>query len=478
MFRIENPETGEGNNKAQEVYRLEYQRVGGKAILLGEIRRDLLQIAVVPRWNYIHLGGKRIYSHRPLGPVVHHNDAQFLMMWDQPYKNASVRGRQIETPAILQDGRLVRDSVVVNSDPDHFCYVDFAKPMHRMHQMKLECPDIGPLKADLTGEPGVLRLVRQTRAKSDYLDVCLGELPNGDWAALYRFDVADFLGKDPRAVLAVGTMPEPNCVEVVGEVDPKTVVVTLRKTCRYTRAQMEKGRFRLMRGIPSSSWNLDDEHHCFLFDVCNEMQEIMNNAVLGCDKKNITPGGTPEVIQDPSVWAPDVLVEFSSDTLEHLTMLRNFQVSDTLVLDILKDLKTGEFVLPASFPVDVPSGFYTEAQLREKTGEHFMWLVDKFLQSRVVRVPTVSGPLLKMSYVTSVLDQARRERGGVSWYWDFRRAFGLDEAAEVFMLPPMRYRGEREVQIGDVMFRVGIPDTRRITHKRQQQKTQRDMVAA
>lgn len=465
MFRRENPVTGEGNTVEQEVYRQEYQRHGAAEITLGKRKRELLHTVVVPRWNYINApGGRRIYSHKALQPVMHHSECQFLSMWDRPYTKGDQKGgRKIQTIAILQEGRLDRGNPTISSAPDSRMWVDFGKPMFRTHQVGIDCQGgLGALKADMTGKPGFVRLVRTTSESGDFLDVCMDELPNGDFATIYRLKVEDFQGSDPRAVLEVGSMPEANGeVVTVGMVEPSTVLVKLRKACGYRQAAYKDGRFQLMFGRPTSSWNLEDQHQVFLFQCCNEMQQIMNDVVLdGAD-----------LVADPSTWAPDVLVEFDQSTFDSLTLYKEFEVTDALVLDMLKAIRSGEFQAGEHIPVDLPQGFYTEAQVREKAGEHFHGLVDAFIRSTSVCDESIAGPLVRYRYVTSLLSRARREKGGFSWFWDFRKASVLAATDDMFMLPPMRYRGEREVKLGDVMLRVGTPfTTRHRAETRQDQK--------
>jgi len=446
--------------------------------------------------------------------------------------------RAIQTVSLLERGYLTSNGEInVRSDvgTEDAMWVDIAKPMFYTHQ---ETPIIcrghyGDLRMDLLprpdGEPtdNVLRLVRF----GDYVDFCFGNLPNGDLAAFYRFDMNLFCGSDPRATLEFGEIPavDGQVVEV-GLVSSDTVVIKMRKPCDYAKATIVKdeqskvSRLKIIHGEPPHSWDLTDDWQTFLFRKSNEMNSIQCDIVL--DEQH-------QLIGDPNEWAPSALVEFSPVIFERLAYMSDFRVNkhSKLMTDLIEGLRpNGTFrvvslysgvvtsittdeheprsldimfdndpgrvqSLPAfcsllvregdtvsrSDAVAIPmvEGYYSEEDLHRvanadpemwapepKLSEaDFRWLVGAFLRSKAIQSAQsgVSGVLIDVRYVNSVLYCAKRTHSGINWYWDFRKALFLAGGEDIVMFPPAEFsaaqRNTGYFSVGEVLFRVGTPTT-------------------
>lgn len=476
MLRHENPRTGLGNTAEQEAFRKEFQRDGVRDIHLGYLQRDLLQMVYLPRWKKkSHRGERPRYSKSQLKPITHHSDVEVAMMWDRALPEVRPGGRKIATVATVMQPRMSSAGqafVAPARGKSSSLWVDFAVPQFQPQQKSCVGRNIGELKANLWQRPSKL-LIRNFGGES--LDICIGFLRRDVPAINYRISLEHFQGDDPRAVLCQGEIPGTDqCVEV-GVVEPGTPLVILRKPTSYEEAITKDGRPDVFRGYPPVTLSLDDPYHVHLFGQFNEMNKLMNDMTLEED----TP--TPE---DPENWAPQALVEFAPDVAKRLTTLSLFQPTTALVEDLLWALRPGSEFLDNSkleeyVGVSIEPGAYSWETLSEQLGSRLPLLLDVFLQTKAVMPEEsgVSGVLLPAQYVLSVLDYARKERRGVTWYWDFRSTWHYLDRGVLFCMP-MRYRGAKDMKLGGIQYSIETPQrTRPKSNRQHRAKLESDVKA-
>lgn len=201
--------------------------------------RGILQVALVGRYD------KRQRRRRTLSArkaFVAGHETEILVLYDAVARG----GQDREEPAwatevqLTERGQLLAAPVRRARDQQLSLQADLSRYPARGGQPLLELDDIQPLRANVWKRGGTFRLRRQ----GDMLYLCVGTLPKrfGEQrlpAVMYGLPVAYFEGDDPRALLQIGHLPQGDGEVDYGEIAADTVLVQLRKRCRYWQARTD-----------------------------------------------------------------------------------------------------------------------------------------------------------------------------------------------------------------------------------------------
>lgn len=292
--------------------------------------RRILQLALVG--PLISRGQER----QPLPQQDFHKseDIEVLAFYDRPCDRAREELSWRRSAQLQQRGLVVG---LRTGTPGREVYNLAEEPGEPAYQPFLRLDDLRQLHADVWPEGGTLRIVR----RGEHLDLCVGRLPatlhpSRRPRIMYRFRVEDFLGEDPRAVLAVGQVPSGNGTVDHGRVEPDTLLVRMRKRCQYQQARVENGRpsyiWRQARSIRVNHPDLP---------LLLQMQQRANDAVL------LPPEQQPAVMVDR--WGPAVMVAVPDDKARVLTSLAGWQYTPALQQRMLRELRRrNRITLPAA----------------------------------------------------------------------------------------------------------------------------------
>jgi hypothetical protein len=503
-------------NPEQQNFRTEYSRQGVNSIRLGNKKRKLLSIALLPLSlamnNGRNPGRNAMTDLNGDCPFVPGPEVAVITMTDHPARFPN-QWHFIESRVLVNVGFIDEGGAPCVGGMRDMCRLraDFSKGPLMRGQQALKCDSQGELVAPRTGK---LRVSRTGR----WIDICVGRHSGKQNTVAYRLAENLLFGDDPTAVLAfdLPALPEAGEVIELDDVQKGDVLVTLTRRGQYFQAMFENNE-------PETQWpqgRVLPASRVEIFRVLNKMNLVQNDMTLlphdwefpaliafercvrttddgeriDVDPTSLTtlPGFTPsQALKDDfrKAVAPHgefylraeqsgrvKAVEFLADQGHLLRLVFDngqFQLVPStatlyrVVEGSVKPLEEGDEVVEGEILGDAcPRVRYASWELLEETlKDNLFWMLEEFMQSQAIShgVDGWTGAeiLYDARYVASVLNFCAVGADKLpKWFWDLRQASEyFDPETGAIMLPPVRYDSwdQLAVVVNGVQFDLNDP---------------------
>lgn len=485
MFN-ENYETEYNLTPLQKEFKEEYHRQGAAGIRKGQVARDLVSLALIPRNEKLNKESSFIL----------HNKVQILSFSDQVRSHHKENGyRNMQALGKKQNhGLNGNGTVTVGESCDRI--VDFHKFPRQPHPLTLEVTEGRQVAWPQGGGAGLIR--KTDNGYSFYMGRLKVNRRNKKSPPQLVFHIpakhfAVTAGANAVASLAGDcVLPTEGRDTVLGPVRGGDVIVNLTGEITFSQTVKQGGKYRSVQapGLALST------HDRVTFTVLNRMNKVHNDFALSPDKI--------EEVHDPSQWLFKPMIEFDEQRLTKAILDKGFKLSSELVAEVLFQMsiegtyairrlssakarvvrrKTGELivsysdgkqqVLPSCAVINAsvetlgqycPRKRYEWSEFSDLMGDLLLPFMRDFIIAQAVKPGHTGwdgpGILLDAGFAQGLIRYANKDsQGKTKWYWDCRYCLQYLQAdVGAIVGPPIMYDGQdSQLNLGIMTVNLAFP---------------------